>query len=105
MSDNELVSRRVALLRKAEEIIQGSRDQAYGSPEDNFNSIARYWNTYIFGSERERTSLLSAGDVAVMMMLLKVARMETGGLKNADSWLDIAGYAACGFETQHLDTL
>jgi hypothetical protein len=39
-----------------------------------------------------------AGDVAAMMTLLKVARMATGGLEQDDCWLDIAGYAACGFE-------
>ena len=32
-----------------------------------------------------------------MMALLKIARIATGGPKE-DSWVDLAGYAACGGE-------
>ena len=38
-------------------------------------------------------------DVAVMMMLLKIARIGTGADKE-DNWVDIAGYAACGGEVE-----
>jgi hypothetical protein len=105
MSDEKRISDRVALLRKAEQIIAGARDKSYGSPEDSFNAIARHWNTYLFGNGASREKLIDAGDVAVMMILLKVARLETGGLRHQDSWLDIAGYAACGYETQHMEKL
>jgi hypothetical protein len=109
--ETEYVSDRAKLLRKAEQIIQGNRDASYGTPEDSFRAIAQHWETYLqsrgftlssaTGSGIERG--LGPGDVAAMMILVKVARMETGGLGQTDSWLDIAGYAACGFETQHLD--
>jgi hypothetical protein len=96
------VSDREKLLRKAAQIIEGNRDEQYGTPEDSFNAIAGHWNQYLKKREWINGGI-TAGDVAVMMILVKVARMESGGLAQTDSWLDIAGYAACGFETQHLD--
>lgn len=36
-------------------------------------------------------------DVAAMMALLKVSRIAWSP-NRADHWLDLAGYAACGFE-------
>lgn len=100
-TDDEIhVSDRAALLRKAEEIISFNREGSYGTPEDSFAAIGELWNDYL-GRDLQRT--LKPGDVAVMMILLKIARLKTGGLDQTDSWLDIAGYAACGFETQHLD--
>jgi len=89
---------RVQLLNEAVKVIAGDRDKQYGTPEDSFRAIARHWNAYIHGREFD----LTPGDVAAMMILVKVARMESGNLAQADSWLDIAGYAACGYETQHL---
>lgn len=40
---------------------------------------------------------ITAEDVAVMMALLKIARIGTGTATD-DSWVDLAGYAACGGE-------
>ena len=42
---------------------------------------------------------IDAKDVAMMMVLLKIARIAAGGGK-ADSWIDLAGYAACGAECE-----
>lgn len=39
---------------------------------------------------------ITAKDVAAMMGLLKVARIATGS--NPDSFVDLAGYAACAGE-------
>ena len=40
-------------------------------------------------------------DVAAMMALLKVARIRHSPDKR-DSWCDLAGYAACGFDVATL---
>lgn len=77
-------------LHTAEEIIKGSRENAYGAPEDNFKVIARFWTSYL-------EYHVTAEDVANMMILLKVARAATGEFK-ADNYVDIAGYAACACE-------
>lgn len=81
---------REQLLDQAKEIVTKHRQSQYGTPEDNFGTIALMWGAYL-GRE------LSKGDVAYLMILLKIAR---GKHKQefADNWLDVAGYAACGAE-------
>ena len=81
---------RESILNRAIECVCGEREQDYGTPEDNFNRIATYWSTHL-GME------ITAEDVAVMMALLKIARIGTG-VATDDSWIDLAGYAACGGE-------
>lgn len=81
---------RESVLNRAIECVCGEREQDYGSPEDNFGRIAKYWSTHL-GME------ITAEDVAVMMALLKIARIGTG-VATDDSWVDLAGYAACGGE-------
>lgn len=82
--------KRKDLLAKAAAVTQGERQTNYGNPEDNFKRIADYWTLYL---KRHITST----DVAKMMILMKLARLDTNP-KHDDSWLDIAGYAACGSE-------
>lgn len=87
---------RAECLQKAQSIVGGSREQDYGSPENNFSMIAAMWNTYLHGIPRQN---LSAKDVAAMMALLKIARIGSGNAKD-DNWIDLAGYAACGAELE-----
>jgi hypothetical protein len=35
------------ILKKAEKIINGERQDQYGKPEDSFGIIAEYWNAYL----------------------------------------------------------
>lgn len=84
----EKASGRSDVLAEAERIVNGDRDQQYGSPEDNFALIAKLWSDYL---EVE----IKPHDVAALMMLLKVARVRREPTKR-DHWVDIAGYAACG---------
>jgi len=44
---------------------------------------------------------LKPHDVALMMALLKIARLK-GNPIHGDSWVDLAGYAACGAESSEL---
>jgi hypothetical protein len=82
--------KRTDILDTAAEYISKDRESTYGAPEDNFGLIARYWSTHL-GVE------VSATDVALMMTLLKIARLKhTPG--SADGWVDAAGYMACGGE-------
>lgn len=82
--------RRQEVLVEALDIVTGARNKAYGSAEDNFQNIANLWNAYL------KTTLTTV-DVANMMVLLKVARLKHSP-DHRDSWVDIAGYAACGAE-------
>ncbi len=79
------------ILAAAAHCVCGQREQDYGAPEDNFDRIARLWNAYL------GDSVTDAHDVAMMMALLKIARIRTGR-RTQDSYIDLAGYAACGGE-------
>jgi hypothetical protein len=77
-------------LEEARKCVCGDRPLDYGTPESSFSAIAKLWSCYK-GVE------FSAIDIALMMALLKIARIQTGVAK-ADSFVDLAGYAACGCE-------
>ena len=87
---------RKELLSKAIEVTEGARQQHYGTPEDNFKNIAEFWQLYLSQRfENVEEPEISTTDVAIMMLLMKVARLVHDPYHD-DSWLDIAGYAACG---------
>jgi hypothetical protein len=81
---------RSEILQQADKAINGQRELDYGSPEDNFNLIAKLWSAYL-------GETISPVDVSMMMCLLKIARIKNGG-GTGDSFVDLAGYAACGGE-------
>lgn len=73
-----------------------ARPKAYGPPEQNFERIARLWTDHLLNRYDEST-VLDPVDVACMMALMKIARLEETP-DHVDSWVDLAGYAACGAE-------
>lgn len=88
---------REEILAKAKKCVCGDREEDYGSPEDSFKLIARLWSEYLAGAQRvPQRNLIDAADVAIMMALLKIARMAHGN--KADNFVDLAGYAACAGE-------
>ena len=92
---------RADILHAAEKCVCGQRETDYGTPEDNFETIAGLWETYLSRACVDEAGgvYIDANDVAMMMALLKIARIAAGGGK-ADSWIDLAGYAACGAECE-----
>ena len=84
---------RSEILTEANNITSGKRKgEEYGPPEDSFSAIAGLWSEYL---DRK----VKPHDVAVMMALVKIARIKGGAFK-LDNWIDLAGYAACGGECQ-----
>lgn len=80
--------RREDFCDRAKEIITVDRQNQYGEVEDNFQVIADLWSVW-------RNDTFTKEDVAIMMILLKVARLKHK--MKADSFLDLIGYAAlCG---------
>ena len=79
----------IDILEEASSIVSGARQEEYGKPEDSFQKIADYWGTYL-------DHPISAQDVSLMMVLLKVARVPKGKKASRDTMVDIAGYAAIG---------
>ena len=97
--------KRSEILESAKRCVCGDREQDYGSPENNFKTIASLWNSYLYGAglmENRNPDVwkgLKPKDVAVMMALMKIARIASGNAKG-DNWIDLAGYAACGGEIE-----
>lgn len=85
---------RTELLETANKIVNGARQNNYGSPENCFQTIADFWNMYII---HKKSCFFSPKDVAAMMILMKVSRL-CNDINHEDSWIDIAGYAANGVE-------
>lgn len=81
------------VLKEALKIVMGARNEKYGSPEDCFNAIAGMWGSYL-------GIPISTTDVAMLMVLLKVARSKNSP-GYVDNYVDIAGYAACAGELNH----
>ena len=93
-------------LDEAKATICGERQDVYGSPEDSFAVIAKYWNTYMLEKQKtileltnfapkyyEEVYLFSAKDIAHMMVLFKMARIQ-GQKPSRDNYVDLCGYAA-----------
>ena len=71
-----------------------ARGNEYGEVTRNFQRIASLWTAYMHNSERQ--VVITPEDVAPLMMLLKIARMQNpNGQDDFDTLLDIAGYAVC----------
>ena len=81
---------RKQILENAIRTVCQDRKDRYGEVENNFKLIADLWSAYLGAA-------VSAVDVAMMMGMLKMARIKTGKYTQ-DNFVDLAGYAACGAE-------
>jgi hypothetical protein len=81
---------RTEILDAAETCITIDRAATHGDAERNFGTIAVYWSAHL-------DHPITAADVAVMMTLMKCARIKSNP-GHADSWVDGIGYLACGGE-------
>lgn len=116
MTELQKLITRADILDQAKKCVCGQREQDYGTPESNFQLIADLWNVYLgnnlskekrdfekeLGITHNNKELsvpweISAVDVSMMMALMKIARIRNGG-GSGDSFVDLAGYAACGGE-------
>lgn len=86
------LSKRGEILDQAATLIINERANAYGDAKSNFERIASLWDEVL-----DTTTPITADQVALCMLLVKVARLA-GNPKHLDSWTDIAGYAALGGE-------
>ena len=75
-----------SMLDEAKQVVDGQRQQDYGSINESFTRIAGLWSAY--------TGIhIDKYDVAKMMMLLKISRAKNGN--HRDSYVDIVGYVEC----------
>lgn len=79
----------MSILTDAEAIIYGDREQTYGNPGANLERIANLWNAFIANKPEPG---LTPDDVAMMMVLLKIAREQHQ--HKPDNLIDGCGYLA-----------
>ena len=93
--------RKQSVLDEAKVIIYGDREKTYGKPSKNLETIGKMWGAYInnsvgnvFDENGELIEFIfDPKDVAIMMVLLKAARLANDQ-SHRDSVVDICGYAA-----------
>jgi hypothetical protein len=83
---------RSSVLDTAKQYVTKDREATHGDMEDNFEAIAMLWEQY-FSYEWS----FSPTDVAMMMALLKIARLKSNK-HNPDNYIDACGYMACAGE-------
>lgn len=83
-------------LARAEQTICRDREDIHGSPENTHELIAAYWSTYLT-EETAHPIAIAGADVAVMMTLFKIARMQVNP-RHEDNIVDGIGYLAIAGE-------
>lgn len=78
------------LLRTAAALVDGDRAKTHGDKIGNHENISRLWGAFLGITIRPQ-------DVALMMVLLKVARTKSG-THNLDDYVDMAAYAGVAAE-------
>jgi len=86
--------KRDEIIETAKALISGQRAVDYGDAKDNFERIAEAWSWWL---RTRLSSDLTPNDVALMMALLKMARLRDNRL-HEDSYCDLIGYAALAGE-------
>lgn len=77
---------------KGDLLAEGDRMEEYGSPVVSFKRIGRLWSEYLSAPQVDPENL-TAEDVGMLMILLKVSRRITD--KKPDTLDDIEGYVSC----------
>ena len=85
------------ILRQAKELITGDRNDTHGDAFQNHAEIAEFWNIFLDKKLKPMASL-TAEDVALMMVLMKISRNNQGKKSNIDNFIDMCGYAAIAGE-------
>ena len=82
------------ILDEAKRLTSGERNNSYGPPQQDFTKTAAMWAA-ILGID------VDAKEVALCMIALKLSRATWSAKR--DNWVDIAGYARCGYMCERED--
>ena len=85
------------ILRQAKELITGDRNDTHGDAYRNHAEIAEFWNIFL-DKKLKPMANITAEDVALMMVLMKISRNTQGKKSNIDNFIDMCGYAAIAGE-------
>jgi hypothetical protein len=78
------------ILQTAEKLVSTDRSKTHGDKKVNHQNIANLWSAYLDFN-------ISPKDVAILMVLLKLARTKEGQ-HNIDDYVDACGYSAIAGE-------
>ena len=85
-----------AYIDRAKDIVSTDREKTHGNKKINHDNIAKMWSAYLDFD-------ISGRDVALMMVLLKVARTKAGS-HNTDDYVDMGGYSRIAGELAEGET-
>jgi hypothetical protein len=85
------------ILKKAKYLISGDRNDTHGDAFQNHAEIAEFWNIFL-DKKLQPMASITAEDVALMMVLMKISRNNQGKKNNLDNFIDMCGYAAIAGE-------
>ena len=85
------------ILAEASRIISKDRNLSHGDAFQNHAEIAEFWNIYL-DKKLQPLASITAEDVALMMVLMKISRNTQGKKNNLDNFIDMCGYAAIAGE-------
>jgi|TARA_R110000824_G_scaffold105041_2_gene248811 hypothetical protein len=85
------------ILKQAQDLVSGDRNDTHGDAFENHAEIAEFWNIYL-DKKLQPMASITAEDVALMMVLLKISRNTQGNKSNIDNFIDMCGYAAIAGE-------
>lgn len=88
--------KRGEVLKEAERLLYGDRQEDYGAPYENHRRIAVLWSAYL-GIE------VSPMQVAICMALVKIARLQQNfEYSKDDTFVDLAAYASIAAELSEI---
>ena len=85
------------ILKKAKDLVTGDRNETHGDAFQNHAEIAEFWNIFL-DKKLQPMASITAEDVALMMVLLKISRNTQGKKNNLDNFIDMCGYSAIAGE-------
>jgi hypothetical protein len=91
MNRSDHMNIHASILQEADKIINGDRQQDYGSAEQSFGRIAELWTT-LLKHKLSPVEKVTSVDVARLLLAMKLSRSITSFKR--DNWVDAAGYAS-----------
>ena len=84
---------RADILEQAKICVCTDRKEQYGDAEQSFRCIADMWNAYLKPVYPDIA--ITPAQSAMMLALFKAARDAVANVHKVDTYVDMAGYAAC----------
>mgnify|MGYP004448635583 FL=1 len=91
------------ILEQAKKLISNNREEQHGDAYKNHSQISDLWSVFL-DDKLKPFKEISPGDVALMMVLVKISR-STMGEFNKDDYLDGSAYMAIAGELNDPDNI